>query len=170
MKMPIIMSAFILGFVSFFAQAEDAKAENTKKEKAKTTSVPQRFVPGSKPMKGESAFEGASWMSLTDKGPPGPNILWTMVRSGIGDQFPVQKEEGPILFWVTVTEGDDAHLVLELPAKDGTQKIELKRDKAVEAQIAGVKYEFLFPTMSVAAAENEKPTTPKATIMVTCPK
>ena len=170
MKTAIILTVFMLGIVASLANAEDAKADDTKKEKAKASLVPRRFVPGSKPMAGEAAFEGASSMALTDKGPPGPDVLWMMARSGVGDTFPIQKQEGPILFWVTVTEGDDTHLVLELPVKDGTQKIELKRDKAVEAQVAGVKYEFRFPTMRVAAAENEKPTTPKATIMVTCRK
>jgi hypothetical protein len=167
MKRAILLAAFVLGIGSSCAHAEEPK-----KEKPKQISVRQKFVPGSKPMAGESEYEGASCTALSEGGPGGPGRLFMMAHSGVGDTFPVREEKGPDLFEVAVVEGDDEHLVLEVRTKDkdAAQKIQLKRDKLESVQVAEIKYDFLFPTVSVAAFENEKPTTPKAMIIVTRPK
>jgi hypothetical protein len=162
MKRWILTAAIALGILTSVVIAEDAK-----KEESTQVSVPEKFVPGSKPMKGESAFDGAAYMSLTKGGPPGPHAWWMQARSGIGDKFPVQKELNQPIFEVRVAAGDDEHLILEILEKGAPQKIELKKDKPVEAKVAGEKYEFYYPTLSKAGVKGEILTTPKATIMVT---
>jgi hypothetical protein len=87
-------------------------------------------------------------------------------RAGVGDRFPVGETDNATLFEVTVLEGDDERLVVEVRAKERTQRVELPRDKAAPVEVAGQKYELRFPTLSVAAAPDEKPSTNKATIHV----
>jgi hypothetical protein len=127
--------------------------------------VRMRFVPGDPPAKGSSDFKGASCTSLV----PGPEkgVLWCQAHAGVGDQFPVITEDGVKLFDVRLAEGDDDHVVLEIRSKEGAKKIDLPRDKAGSVEVEGIKYGLSYPSVTVAAAPNEKPTTNKAMLMVT---
>jgi hypothetical protein len=125
-----------------------------------------QFDPNGKAWTGETAFKGASWTSLN----PGleKGVLMLQARAGVGDSFPVQEKSGKTLFTVKLAEGNDSRLVLEISAKEQeSRKVELARDKRAEVEISGTKYELLFPTTSVAAATDEKPSTNKATVIVT---
>ncbi|MEO7319007.1 MAG: hypothetical protein ABIZ56_08470, partial [Chthoniobacteraceae bacterium] len=133
--------------------------------KEKLVTVRMRFVPGGPPAKGSSDFEGASF---TDLGPgPEKGILWCQAHAGVGDQFPVMSKEGVKLFDVKLAEGDDDHVVLEVRSKEGAKKIDLARDKRGSVKVAGIEYELLYPSVSVAGTPDEKPTTNKAMLMVT---
>jgi len=68
---------------------------------------------------------------------------------GIGDRFPVREENGPALFDVIVTDGNDDHLVLAIRSPNGSQTIDVPRDKPTAAQIADRQYEFLYPSVHV---------------------
>jgi len=121
--------------------------------------VRQRFVP-TKP----SGNNNASWQNLGPD-PFRPGSLWAMGSAGIGDKFPVQEKAHEPLFEVTVIDGDDDHLVVEVSSKEGSQQVELWRDKPVSVQIAERKYELRFPTAQVNPAD--KTTTDKAHVIVT---
>jgi hypothetical protein len=127
--------------------------------------VPLVFNPGGGAWRGETPFPGASWSAL------GPGIekgvLMLQARAGIGDKFPVQKKEGAVLFEVTLENGTDDHLVLLIHSEDVDQKIKVTRNKAADFTVSGMKYQALFPKLRVAAAKGEKPTTNKATILLT---
>jgi hypothetical protein len=127
--------------------------------------VRMRFVPGGPPAKGSSDFAGASVTALG----PGPvkGELWCQANAGVGDKFPVIDKEGVTLFEVLLAAGDDDHVVLEIRSKEGAKKIDLPRDKAGSVAVAGIEYRLLYPSVSVAAAPNEMPTTNKAMLMVT---
>lgn len=115
-------------------------------------------------MKGRASYDGASQTALVQG--PQKGILWLQAHARIGDKFPVQMQGGVTLFEVVLVAGDDDHLVLEIRSKEGSQKINLPRDKDQTVEVAGVKYELLYPSISVAAAGNERPTTNKAMLMV----
>ncbi len=117
-------------------------------------------------MKGESEFNGAVFSALTKGGLGGAENYWMEARSGVGGKFPVGEADGPKLFEVVVAKGDDDHLELETRCKGATAKLELKRDKTVDTEVAGQKYKFLFPNVYVAGKETDKPTTPKAMIII----
>ena len=89
-----------------------------------------------------------------------------MAHVGIGDTFPVQDKDGHTLGEVFIAGGDDDHLLVEVRSKEGLQKIELRRDKVVSIQMAGSKFEFLFPNTSVKPTGKEQPATSKAMITV----
>jgi len=123
-----------------------------------------RFLPEGGSWKGETPFKGASWHNLG----PGltKGVLWMQARAGVGDKFPVGEKDNATLFEVAVAEGNDERLVVEVRAKEGVQRVELPRDTSAPVEVAGAKYELRFPTVSVAAAPGEKPSTNKATIQV----
>jgi hypothetical protein len=137
-------------------QGEKDKAANSILERL-------RFVPGGGPWKGETASDGASWHNLR----PGltKGVLDMRGRAGLGDSFPVGVTDDTTLFTVKVVEGNDDQLTVEVNS-EGLQKVVLKRDKAEEVEVTGLKYKLLYPSTSVAAAPGEKPTTNKATIFV----
>ena len=127
--------------------------------------VRMRFVPGGPPAKGATDFKGASWTALG----PGPEkgVLWCQANAGVGDKFPVIDQQGVKLFEVLLADGNDDHVVLEIRSKEGAKKIDLPRDKRGTVKVAGVKYDLLYPSVSVGAVPGEKPTTNKAMLMVT---
>ncbi len=90
-----------------------------------------------------------------------------MAHAGIEDTFPVQNKDGTTLGEVFIAGGDDTQLQVEVRSKDGLQKIEVRRDKAASLQMAGNKITLLFPTVSIKRAENKKPTTKKAMLILT---
>jgi hypothetical protein len=118
-------------------------------------------------MKGEASFEGAAWERL-NPAPFGKGALWLSARAGIGDTFPVQDQAGVTLFQVHLAAGDDDHVVLEVLSKQPSQRFDLARDQTGIAKVAGKEYSLDYPSLNVTAAANEKPTTPKATIIVSC--
>ena len=76
-------------------------------------------------------------------------------------------KEGATLFEVLLAAGYDDHVVLEIRSKGSGKKIDLPRDKPGSVDVAGIKYGLSYPSVSVAAARNENPTTNKAMLMVT---
>ena len=90
-----------------------------------------------------------------------------MAHAGIGDTFPVQDKDGHTSGEVFIAGGNDTQLQVEIRSKEGLQKIEVRRDKAVSFQMAGSKSELLFPTVSVNAAEVKNPSTNKAMLILT---
>jgi len=107
---------------------------------------------------------GANWSRLSPA-PNRPGALWATVHAGLGDEFPVQDQDGRVLFEVVVPEATDDHFVLEVHNDGGSKKIELWRDKPLTMQVAGTKYEFYYPTCNVSSAS--KTTTHKAMLIVT---
>ncbi len=132
---------------------------------AESKTVRLRFVPGGPPAKGAADFKGASQTALG----PGPQkgVLWCQAHAGVGDHYPVMSKEGVTFFEVLLAEGDDDQVVLEIRSKEGAKKIDLPRDKPRSVEVAGIKYDFLYPSVFVAAVPGEKPTTNKAMLMVT---
>jgi len=127
--------------------------------------VRMRFVPAGPPAKGATDFKGASWTALG----PGPQkgVFWCQATAGVGDKFPVIDKQGVKLFEVLLADGNDDHVVLEIRSKEGAKKIDLPRDMPGAVKVAGIKYDLLYPSITVGAAPGEKPTTNKAMLMVT---
>ena len=109
----------------------------------------------------------ASWSRLSPAPGKENGDSFLIAHAGIGDTFPVQDEEGYILLAIVVAAGNDDHLLVEVRSKEASQMIDLRRDKHTPVQIAGIDYELYYPSVSVNAAENEKRTTSKATLIVT---
>ena len=107
---------------------------------------------------------GANWSRLSPA-PNRPGALWTTVHVGLGDEFPVQDQDGRGLFDVVVPEATDDHFVLKIRSADDSKTIDLQRDKPLTVQIAEAKYEFYYPTCNVSSAS--KTTTHKAMLIVT---
>lgn len=117
-----------------------------------------RFVPEKAP-----ATSGASWSRLG----AGPGDC-AMVDAGIGDKFPVQDKDGRTIFDVVVVEANDAQFVVEVHSKEGSEKLDLRRDKPVTVQVAGIQYQLLYPTIYVTLGS--KTTTSKVLLTVKpCP-
>ena len=122
--------------------------------------VRQRFVPGPS----DSSGGGANWTALQQFAADQPGVLTVMAHAGIGGRFPVQEEHRPRVFEVTVVEGDDEHLVLEVRRDEGSQRLRVQRDGTARAQVAGNEYVFAYPSVTVRV--DSKPTTDKALILV----
>jgi hypothetical protein len=136
---------------------------------SKPHSVRLRFVPEAAPQSPLESSDSAVWSALR----PGPNPqsgeLFLQAWAGIGHKFPVQEEGGPTLFEVTLKQGNDDRLVAEVRSKQGTQTVELKRDKSVPVTIAGITYRLLYPTCDVSSTQG-KSATNKAMLIVTTPR
>jgi hypothetical protein len=164
MKTPLVLllSLTAIGVYTGFAADQDKPSPPPAE-----VAMRMRFVPGGPPAKGATDFKGASWTALG----PGPqkNVLWCQATAGVGDKFPVIDKQGVKLFEVVLADGDDDHVVLEIRSKEGAKKIDLPRDKPGAVKVAGIKYDLLYPSVSVGASPGEKPTTNKAMLMVTRP-
>ena len=68
---------------------------------------------------------------------------------------------------MTLENGTDDHLILLIHSEDIDQKIKVTRNQATDFIVSGIKYQALFPKLTVAAAKGEKPTTNKAMIILT---
>ena len=91
-----------------------------------------------------------------------------MIDAGIDDTFPVQDKDGHILFDLVVIEACDAQFVVEVRSKDAPKTLDLQRDKPVTVQVAGNKYELLYPTVYVTLGS--KTTTSRVLLTVKpCP-
>ena len=107
---------------------------------------------------------GANWSRLSPA-PDRPGALWATAHAGLGDEFPVQDQDGRVLFDVVVPEATDDHFVLKVRSADGSKTIDLRRDKPLTVQVAEASYEFYYPTCKVSSAG--KTTTHKAMVIVT---
>lgn len=177
-----------LGLHTCFAADKDKLDPNAAPKNPFT--VPERFVPDPNPKVrqpiGSSSWSavgpfdettwaknkvpvstGADWSALGNGPGTGGGRTGLMAHAGIGDTFPVQDKDGRTLGEVFIAAGDDTHLQVEIRSKEGLQKIEVRRDKAISFQMAGSKIELLFPTVSVNAAEFNNPTTNKAFLIMT---
>jgi hypothetical protein len=129
-------------------------------EPAKSGTIRQRFVPAA----AGTAARGASWSALHPSQMDSPGVWMAMARAGMGDTFPIAEDAGPTLFKVFVATGDDDHLVLEVSSTEGTQRVDLHRDRPASIQVAGRTYKLSYP--SVYVAPTAKPTTTQAMLMV----
>ncbi len=110
---------------------------------------------------------GANWSRIGSGPGQETGALFLMAHAAIGDTFPVQDKQGRTFFVVIVADGDDDHLVIVVHSKEGSQRIDLRRDKSVSVQVGAGKYELSYPSVSVAATKSATPTTSKAMIIVT---
>ena len=187
MNTPLVLLV-ALGIHTGFAADKNKPEPNVTLQKSVT--IPERFVPDAK-VNSRQATANSSWSSIGpfdettwagNKVPVSTRADWSalgngpgakegttvlMAHAGVGDTFPVQDKAGHTLGEVFIADGDDTHLQVEVRSKEGLQKIELRRDKAVSVEMARSKIALLFPTVSVNAAENRKPTTNKAMLIVT---
>ena len=130
-----------------------AAAADAKPPVDPTKPVPVKFIPA-KPGKGK----GASGTDLSRKSFD-PDARTAMISIGLGDSFPVMDEQGHQLFMLHMTAGDDQTLVFEVQSKDAKQKeavekIAVVRDGVTDVTVNGVKYEVVYPTMSVNPTDN----------------
>jgi hypothetical protein len=126
-------------------------------------------VPGAEPYSPLEASDSAAWSALRPGPGPHSGELFLQAWAGIGHKFPVQKEGGPTLFEVALIQGNDDHLVVEVRSREGTRRVELKRDRPVPVEVAAITYELLYPTCNVSSAQNRS-TTNKAMLIVTTPR
>lgn len=96
----------------------------------------------------------------------GTGRLRLIAHAGIGDSFPIKEETGRCLFEILVRDGDDDHLLLQVNSVEGSQKIDLFRDKPVSVRIGNWNYDLAYPSVTVAAAPGETPTTSQAMLLV----
>jgi hypothetical protein len=127
----------------------------------KQYAVRQVFVPTIEP----SARGGASWTALVPLN-NGTGVSRLMAHAGIRERFPVKEVNGRCLFEVLVVKGDDDRLLLELRSVEKPRRIELLRDEPVRVRIGKCQYDFAYPSVTVAAARNERPTTRQAMLLV----
>jgi hypothetical protein len=161
MKTPLVslLALIALGLCTGIAADQDNSNPSTAK-----LAVRMRFVPGGPPEKGAADFKGGSWTALVSG--PEKGVLWLQAHAGVGDKFPVIDNRGVRLFEVALIDGDDKHVVLEIRSQEGAKKVALRRDKPGAVKVAGIKYDLLFPSITIGAAPGEKPTTNKAMLFV----
>lgn len=58
--------------------------------------------------------------------------LFLQAWAGIGEKFPVREKDGPLLFEVTVLDGDDGHLVMEVSLRSF---ISVSNYKSIECRL-----------------------------------
>ena len=95
-----------------------------------------------------------------------PGVRTVMAHAGIGDSFPVRESAGPTLFEVAVVSGDDDHLLVEVRSQEGSQRLDLRRDKPVTAQVGEREYTFAYPSVFVSSAGPT--TTDRPLLFVSC--
>lgn len=113
-------------------------------EKVNSSNLRQRFEPIDSKVSGR----GANWTAMV----PAPDRLgafWLRAHVGIGDTFPVQEKDKPKLFDVMVLEGNDDHLLVQARCQTSSQRIDIRRDKAVTVEIEGSRYEWYYPSAYV---------------------
>ena len=128
---------------------------------SKPQSVRLRFVPVDTHAE---CGGGANWSRLSPA-PNRPGALWATVHAGFGDQFPVQDQDGRVLFNVAVPEATDDHFVLEVRDAGESKTLDLARGRPLTVQVAEARYEFYFPICNVSSAGAT--TTSKAMLIVT---
>jgi hypothetical protein len=107
------------------------------------------------------------WTCLRAFPEPDSETLSLHAWAGIGNTFPVCKEDSPTLFEVLVKAGDDDHLSLEILSKDGTQPAELRRDDSAKFKVAGIEYEIYYPSVDVASTAKRRTTNTAMLIVYT---
>jgi sialidase-1 len=124
-----------------------------------------RFVPGSPPSSPLESSDGAVWSALHPFPSRDSEEISLMAHAGIGDKFPVRTQNGPLLFEVMLEEGDDNRLSLVILLQETSKTVEIERDKPVDVEISGVTYTFSYPSITMAATE-ENATTNKAMVRI----
>src|SRR5947207_2811510 len=116
----IFLSALTIacaGFTAFAADAPPAAGDA-----AQTIRV--RFVPD------KAGEKGAYGTHLGQ--PPG-----AMIHLGVGDKFSVKDKGDRTVFVMSMPDGNDDHVVLEIKTKEASQKLDIKRDKSESVVVAG---------------------------------
>jgi len=131
----------------------------------KQYAVRQHFAPTTNAAMRTASRGGASWTALVPLN-EGTGVSRLIAHVGIGDHFPIKEVDGRCLFEVLVVEGNDHHLTLEVRSVEASQNIELVRDKSVRVKIGLSKYDLAYPSVTVAAARNEQPTTSQAMLLI----
>jgi hypothetical protein len=126
------------------AGAEDEKklVESTVRHAIRTKFVPLK--------KGDPAAKGASGTTLSRKSFD-PTALVAMLHIGLGESFPIHDEQGKQRFMLTMTEGDDGHLVFEVKGNGQAQKVAVVLDEPAEITVDGTRYEISYPTTEVSS-------------------
>lgn len=140
----------------------------TKTEPVPDGSVRLRFVPGSPPANPANT-PGTSFSALHLKNFTDENTYGLFANAIIGGPFPVKYQDGPVLFSVVMTEGDDDRITLKINADSGEQLITIDRDVPEYADVDGARYRFRYPSVSVATSANQT-TTNSAHIFISTPK
>ncbi len=151
----LTLAALILALPAF---AEDNPATPAQR------AVRQRFVP--KPRDARDG-NGADCTKLNQMKMDKPGVLMLMAHAGVGDSFPVGEKDLRKALDVTVLAGDDDHLKLGIRIADEKKQqldVDMKRDGTVSMQLAGHKFTFAYP--SVTVNPDSSPTTDKAMIIV----
>ena len=130
------------------------------KENSNPSRVRQRF----EPTESSESGQGANWTALVPA-PGRPGAFWLRANAGIGDTFPVKEKDGQKLFDVTVPEGNDDKLLVEVSYQGGVQRIDVPRDTKVTVEIGGSRYEWYYPSLYINP--DGKATSDKAFLILT---
>jgi hypothetical protein len=115
------------------------------------------------------SMNSAAWSPLKPD-PSSPNRKLSLkARAGIGHKFPVHEEGGPTLFEVSLIQGNDDSLVVEVRSNEGTQTLELERNAYVPVKVAGITYRLCYSAVNVSSTAGFS-TTNKAAFIVTAPR
>lgn len=107
-------------------------------------SVRLRFTPDNPSL---PAAGSASWSRLGE-GPGGA----ARITSPLGGEFPIEDADGRIHFRATLVGGNDDHLVLALRFENGSQRIDLQRERSVIVRVAENNYDFSYRSGYVSSA------------------
>lgn len=108
-------------------------------------SVRLRFTPDDPSL---PAAGSASWSRLGE-GPGGA----ARINSPLGGEFPIEDADGRIHFKATLVGGNDDHLVLALRFENGSQRIDVQREKSVIVRVAESNYDFSYRSSYVSSAD-----------------
>ena len=111
----------------------------------------------------DSSVSSASWTCL-EPIDDDTEVLMATADVGIGGSFPVQDKQGQTFFEVSVAEGNDDFLVVHIDTTEWAKRTKLRRDKPESMEIAGHRYELLYPSVDTLATS--KTTTNKARLIV----
>ena len=129
-------------------------------ESTNPSKIRQRF----EPTDSKESGQGANWTALAPA-PDRPGAFWVRAHAGVGDTFPVQEPGGRKLFDVTIPEGNDDKLLVEVRYQGGVQRIDVPRDTTVTVEIGGSRYEWYYPSLYINP--DGKATTDKAFLILT---
>jgi len=160
--MKSILGAIVCGAVIALAVLAGGCASRDSNEQS---AMRQHFVPATNTAARTSFHGGVSWSALVPLN-DGTGVSRLIAHAGIGDRFPVKEPDGHCLFEVLVVAGNDSHLKIEIRTVEAARRLELVRDKSIQAQVGLSKYDFAYPSVTVAAARTEHPTTGQAMLLI----
>jgi hypothetical protein len=130
------------------------------------SNVRLKFVPGSE-ADNPGQWSGTSWSSLGKGIFTDDQHLGLHARAVIGGKFPVQMEDGPLLFEVMLKDGNDDRITIDVLGPNPSITLVLNRDESVETTINGIVYTFRYPSLWVGPDDGE--TTPVAHLFLRTP-